>query len=310
MDEAMTHDRCSELLLGYVRGELPSALSDEVRAHLAGCSDCRAEEKAVAALTVTADDDSTPLDDMERARLHRGLAQELFTARANADVAGAAPASRGWARWIVPAGTAAAVLAGVLVTTLGGGLGDTGGDAGVAPLSREEGPAEGGGGDAVSPRDRVADEDNRRNHVTAHSGEAAESQTTFAGPEAPDPVFDPDAGTLTASDLSDIGRPVFEAFAAAYRPGDGARVYDGFLAALAREDAGVRPQIEECAATLPQDGSLIPAYAAVGEYEGHRALVLGFVTSDPGSRRLDRYLVSVWDLEECAQPVDTVFERI
>ncbi len=53
-----------------------------------------------------------------------------------------------------------------------------------------------------------------------------------------------------------------------------------------------------------------PSCGSVAEYDGTRALVLGFVTSDPGSPKLDRYLMWVWELDECEQPIDTVFERI
>lgn len=315
MDEAMTHDRCSELLRGYARGELPDDVSGEVRAHLATCAECRAEERAVAALAVTDEVDARPLDDVERARLHRGLAQEVFTARANADVAGGPGRERRWVRWVAPAATAAAVLAGVLVMTLGGGSGDDAGQTALQPFSAEnEGGAEAGGADDSATQSqaggggKLEDKDGRRRGLTAASGQAS---TDFAGPEQPAPSFDPDRGTITASELSEIGRGhLFVSFADAYRPKDGPGLYDRFLEVLTTEATGLGPQIEACAATLPQDGSLIPAYATAGEYDGRRALVLGFVTGDPGSRKLDRYLMWVWEIDVCEQPIDTLFEYI
>ncbi|HYP22528.1 MAG TPA: hypothetical protein VEV43_03055 [Actinomycetota bacterium] len=310
----MTHDRCSELLRGYARGELPDDVSDEVRAHLATGGDCRAEERAVAALAVTDGVDARPLDDVERARLQRGLAQELFTARANADVAGAAAPERRWARWIAPAATAAAVLAGVLVMTLGGGADDAA-ETALQPFSRAgEGGADAGGADDSAAQSQaggqVEDKRGRRRGLTAATGQAS-TESDFAGPEQPAPVFDPDGGTITTSELSEIGRGrLFRSFADSYRPEDGPGLYDRFLEQLTTDAVALGPQIEACAATLPQDGSLIPTYATVGEYDGRRALVVGFVTGDPGSRTLDRYLMWVWEIDVCEQPIDTLFERI
>lgn len=311
MDEAMTHDRCSELLPGYVRGELTRALAEEVRAHLGSCEDCRAEERAVATLAAVVAPDPGPLQELERARMHRGLAQELFTSRANADVAGAA--GRRWSRWVVPAAAAAAVLAAVAVTTLGGGAGDSDSTAVHSSLRANDG--DGDGGDAVHDSTEAGSGKEEAETQRALSGVSSEADAAagaaFVAPGQPEPRFDRDAGALTPADLSEIGRgKLFRSFAAAYRPDDGAGLYDGFLDALGRDAPELRAEIDECAATLPQDGTLIPAYATTGEYDGRDALVLGFVTSDPGSRKLDRYLMWVWARGECDQPVDTLFEYI
>lgn len=311
MDEAMTHDRCSELLPRYVRGELPRDLADEVRAHLGSCEECRAEERAVATLSAVVAPDPSPLEDMERARLHRGLAQELFTSRANADVAGAG--GRRWSRWVVPAAAAAAVLAAAAVMTLGGGVGDSDSAAVHSSLKANEGG--GGGGDAVRDSSDAARGTESAETQRALSGLSSEADAAggvaYGAPGQPEPRFEPDAGALTPAELSEIGRgKLFRSFAAAYRPDDGPRLYDGFLDALGKDAPELRGEIDECAATLPQDGTLIPAYATTGEYDGRDALVLGFVTSDPGSRKLDRYLMWVWARGECDQPVDTLFEYI
>ncbi|MDQ3951713.1 MAG: zf-HC2 domain-containing protein [Actinomycetota bacterium] len=302
----MTHDRCSELLSGYLRGELPSEEAEEVRTHLESCDDCRAEERAVAAL-MTADE--TPLDDVERARLHRGLAQELFTTRANADVAGAAPAGPDWRRWIAPAFASAAVLAGILALTLGGGTDDAAQVEQLSAPEREELRDRDGGSDSAESGagGGAASKPGR-----ALSGEASAhgSATEFAG--GPQPVFLANAGRLTAKDLSEAGRTEepFVSFVRAYSPGDGPDLYAAFLRSLAGAAGGTGPDIRECAATLPQDGTLLPAYAALARYEGEDALVLGFVTADPGSRRFDRYLMWVWERGSCRQPIDTLFEEI
>lgn len=317
MDEAMTHDRCSELLRGYVRGELPREVAGEVREHLGTCADCRAEEQAVAALAVNDAVDARPLDDVERARLHRGLAQELFLSRANTDVAGAGSGGRRWVRWIAPAAAAAAVVGAVVVMTLGGGVDD----AGIAPLSQQDGGADAGAGGGVEDSSEAleahADDKpgrHRSSSSAAVTGEAAGAggeQADFAGPDAPRPVFDPDRGKLTDAELAEIGRGhPFDEYANAYEPSDGPGLYDRSLDVLKKEAVGIGPQIDECAATLPQDGSIVPVYATVGQYDGRNALVLGFVSSDPGSRELDRFLMWVWEMDDCEQPIDTLFGRI
>lgn len=44
---AMDHDSVKELLSDYLEGELPDEQRDEVKAHLDGCADCRAELEAL-----------------------------------------------------------------------------------------------------------------------------------------------------------------------------------------------------------------------------------------------------------------------
>lgn len=307
MDEVMTHERCSELLAGYVRGELPAAQAEEVRTHLAGCEGCRAEERAVAALTAV---DEPPMDDVERARLHRGLAQELFAPRANADVAGAAPgaARREWTRWVAPAVASAAVLVGALVIATGGGTDDT------AELSIQEPNRlanEGSGDDSAGGSAPAAEAQPDRSR--ALSGAASSEESAFDLEDSgPQPVFLANAGSLDARDLSAAGRrgEPFASFVKSYFPRDARGLYEPFLRALASVAGGAGPQVEECAATLPQDGTLLPAYGALARYEGEDALVLGFVTSDPGSERFDRYLMWVWARGSCRQPIDTLFEHV
>ena len=316
MDEPMTHDRCSELLPGYVRDGLPREEADQVRTHLAGCAECRAEERAVAATVRSSALDARPLDDMERARLHRGLAQELFTPRTGA--AAPTPEAKTWRRWIVPAAAAAALLAGAAVMTLGGG----GSSAEMAQISADQGGADNDGGAGAEGRDGVEDSagsgvkaENKaapeRATESLNAASGAATQADMGGPEEPTPQFFPALGVLTPADLSQIARGhLFQSFVDAYGPEDGPRVYPRFLARISEEAVGIGPEIEECAATLPQDGSLIPAYGALAEYRGERVLVLGFVTHDEDSRRLNRSLLSVWERERCEEPVDTLSQDI
>ena len=295
----MTHDRCSELLGGYVRGELSPEDTRFVREHLAGCEDCRAEERSAGALATGAEVNA--LTDLERARLHRGLAQELFKPRANADVAGAG--SNRWTRWVAPAVAAAAVLAAIVVMTTGGGSDDeVAQEFGAPALEAEPSVADdaaGGGGGAASGGETRGSR--------ALSADAGQESFDLTGGN-PRPAFYPDFGVLTPGALEEIGD--FRMFAGSYSPSDGPELYGPFLDRIEKEAVGIGPEIEECAATLPQDGSIIPVYGVVGEYDDRDALALGFVTNDPGSKMLDRYLVWVWAREDCSQPIDTFFEKI
>ena len=316
MDE-MTHDRCSELLGEHVRGELPADLAGEVRAHLEGCAECRAEEQAVLALASP----EPGLDDMERTRLHRALAQELFTAPANADLAGG-PGDGGWRRWVVPAlGSAAAVLVAALVLTggfLGGGDDSESSQAGRSSAEVEsfggledssDADAGAGGGAGGGGASEALSGPGRAQDVTT---EAASSGTTMYEGDGPQPEFDADAGALTSEELAELGRtsPLFRSFADRYAAADVSTLREEFTRRLADSAGGVSAQVRRCADTLPADEPLLPAYGAKARYEGRDALVLGFVTTDAGSPSLDRYLMWVWAKGSCRQPIDTLFERI
>lgn len=307
----MTHEMCSEQLHAYVAGDLARDDAEAVRAHLDECSDCRAEEQAVAALAARPDE---PLTDLERGRLHRALSRELFSPRANEDVATPAPGTP-WKRWIAPAlGSAAAVLVALLVVT--GGLTGGGDD------SASQGAADGGGtdaslessGDAVEPAGggggsaaREKDKPTQDQALSAAAGEAGSAYN-----RGPQPQFDADAGTLSAEELSSIGRrsDLFREFAATYTVDDARDLRGRFLRRLASESGAASTQVRECAATLPQDEPILPAYGATGKYGDRDALVLGFVTNDASSSSLDRYLMWVWTKGSCRTPVDTLFERI
>jgi hypothetical protein len=320
MDEAMTHDRCSELLGGYVRGELERAEAEGVREHLSECEECRAEHRALTTLLGDAGE-VRPMDDMERARLHRGLAQELFTPRANADVAGAGSGGGAprWAKWVVPAVASAAVLGAVFVMATGGGSDE------ATQFSAE---AEGGAEDAGSSLDALRDSDEgsgaggRTSRGGGGSQAGDEPKRSVAAASAPDgnsfslasgaaPEFAGDLGSPTTEDLASIGRSgePFAAFAERYGPADVPRLYDRFLDALTDAAGGLGREIEDCA-TAVQDGSVLPAFAARAEYEGRDVVVLGFAASDPDSERLGRFLLWVWEPGSCEEPVDTLFGDI
>jgi hypothetical protein len=299
----MTHERCSELLRAYVAGDLPRDEDEAVRSHLDGCPDCRAEEGALLALTAAEE----PLDDIERARLHRALARELFPEPANRDVA--TPPDARWKRWVAPAlGSAAAVLVALLVIT-GGGLSG----------SDDEGAAQSGGGELESSEAAIGANDgggggkgaNGPGRTKDHSVSVASGSSAYDG-DGPEPQFHAGAGELSAEELSEIGRTsdLFLNFSDRYSVDDVSSLRPEFLRRLASAAGPDSDQVRDCAATLPDDEPILPAYGATGTYDDRDALVLGFVTNDAGSSSLDRYLMWVWTKGECSQPIDTLFERI
>lgn len=308
----MTHERCSELLQAYVAGDLPAGEAERVRAHLDDCEDCRAEETAVAALAAH---ETEPLTELERARLHRDLFQELWPGtRANADLAAPAPGP-GWKRWIVPAlGSAAAVLVALVVVTgglSGGGDDQAGGaDGGGSEAALEssqqaiEPAGRGGGADAVGDR-----KTEKGDAFSTAAGVGGASAYNAGGPQ---PQFDAEAGDLSAEQLSALGRTsdLFRGFADGYTVDDVDGLRSRFVRRLASQSGAASAQVRECAATLPQDEPILPAYGATGTYDDRDALVLGFVTNDAGSASLDRYLMWVWTKGSCRTPIDTLFERI
>ncbi|HYO60321.1 MAG TPA: zf-HC2 domain-containing protein [Actinomycetota bacterium] len=308
MDDPMNHDRCSELLRGYLAGELSHDEAQGVRAHLAGCEDCRAEERTLVAVGAAP---VVPMDDLERARLHRALAQELFTPRANADVTGGGGAPR-WTKWIAPAFAGAAVIAGVFAMTTGGGtdestsFGADSAEGGAAPEALEDSQAntESGGGGG---RTRAGPDSEVSHDAAASSGE--ESAYLM---QSPAPEFVGDLGSTTTRELSATGRSgeVFRSAAAAHRASEGDEVYDDLLGRLVKQAGDAGDEVDECAATLPQDGSILPAYGGLARYDDRDVLVLGFVTNDPGTDELGRYLLWVWERGSCEQPLDTLFGRI
>lgn len=306
MPEEMTHERCSELLRSYVSGELTGQSAAGVRAHLEGCPDCRAEERAVGVLLEGPGPTKHPeqMDDLERARLHRALAQELFARPANVEIA-TPGVRRRFARLAPALGAAAVLLVGlVLAGTIFGGGDDSELGLTVEGSAEDAGGGDGRGGSGTFDR---ADE----SQIEAASEPDASSGSAYNAGE-PAPEFEHDAGRLTQERLSQIGRDsaLFKSFSDAYSVDDAERREGEFRRLLFAGAGSARSQARECARTLPPGETLLPAYGATGDYEGRAALILGFVTTGSDSGSLDRYLMWVWAKGSCTQPIDTLFENI
>ncbi|MGH2817049.1 MAG: zf-HC2 domain-containing protein [Actinomycetota bacterium] len=283
---SIDHDRCSELIAPFVRGELAGRDAAEVREHLDGCDVCSAEERAVRTLLAPAK--TQPMSEIERARLHRRLEDATTAEGGPKDQARRSRA--GWNPRIAAWGASAAVLA-VVGGFLYLGLSDGGND-------DDLGFARGGeGGGAAQEAGAPAGDD------TGGSG------------VAPEPTFIDRLDRLTDRELEATGRrgSVANQFATAYGVDDvvqnQARAV-GLLADQAPE--ALREQIRRCADVVfegqPQS---LPASGRRGTYQGRTVLVLTFAWSDEPAGPLDRFMVWAWpEGGSCDTPIAYRFGTI
>jgi Putative zinc-finger len=300
MNQELTHERCSELLGGALRGELRAEDDAAVRAHLSGCDRCRAELEGLRAL-VTAE--PAEMTSAERSSLHREVTAALSPPGRAADVipmeAKRTP-PRG-ARWL---GAAAAVI----VVAVGAAyvVQQFGSDTGEAAL---EGGADSGAGAAGGDED-VRSIDGPR-PVFADSARSLSDAPEVAAEGATKQDRTANQFSIVFGSTEQLRRvvsrsPLMAAFAEAYDASDAEVLADSFLEVLV-EDAGsseAAAQVEECG-RVALDASIdpiLPVFAAPTRYEGERALVLGYVT---GEAALDRYTVWVWPEGSCDRPLDT-----
>lgn len=313
----MDHEKASELLAPFARGELSEVQTHELAAHLEGCDDCTLELRALQALLLPTPDEA--LTDEERTALHRGVAAAVSAPPANVRVIAPAPV-RGsrLAPWLGVAATVLLLGFGITQIDLGGGGQDdassargAGGEgatsledsSGGAPVEVGGPDISGGGGSGA-----VADALEGASVQNDSSRSAAES----SGSRIP-ARFDPDAGAFRSKDLKSYAatKAPFRTFADAYEPSDAESLQDAYLEAIENAaPAGSRKDlIRTCARqVLEQDFPIIPAYGAFGRFEGRDVLVLGFVYAP--SDRLNRYLVWVWPRGDCRTPVKIIAGRI
>jgi hypothetical protein len=279
-DNELSHERCSELLAEFAADRLETHETARVEAHVVECTECAAELRSIMALRAG----DEPMTDIERARLHRGIAAELGDV-----IAPAREPSRFKARLATALG-AAALLAvfGVAVVSLGTGGGDD--DSGAASGTSNQltdRAAEGGGGEAA---DAVGPE------------VAAEAPR-------PRPSYDDDAGRLTATKLRKIGEKsvTLNSFELAYSAADATALKDEYVSDLAGQaGAPVESLIRSCAQKVyeAQPYAALPAFAARGTLEGREALVLGFAWTDDPVGPLDQFMLWTWPESSCDAPID------
>lgn len=297
LQPAISHERCSELLVPLVRGDLAPAETASVEGHLEGCTGCAGELAAVRSLLGAPVE---AMDDLERARLRAGIAGELRQVVPVADPyvhpdPDDAPRNlrRGSRRRMQPGawlGVAAATLilfAGGLAYLGSGGLvvggSDQGGAAGTAGSAEERAL---GDGDAGARAPRAMDE--------------APDSRPLRGPA---PLVVRGRTDLTEETLTRLGRtdPTFRAFARVYGFDDIGRLQGRFTRALERglDNALLGPCLNQAIGAQPES---LPAYGALGTLDGRRVLVLGFFIAGSQDPAVHRFSVRWWGLRGPGEP--------
>lgn len=309
----MDHERCSELLLPYLRGVLDEDATAAVEGHLATCEECQAERQGLSALVA---EPAEPLTDLERASLHRDLRSRISLP---ADP-GAPDKDR--LAWLPPAlGVAALLLAVVVGMQLGGGGGgDTAGESleEIAP----DGPRP-----ATLTLGKAGVTGTRSQETTFESGEGAadsagsESVTSDASAPEEGPEMERQGGDSLAArrDVEDRLKafaragPTFVRFARSYTVADVDELTTPFIDDLASDaPPGTAAQVTECAELVvsSREFATLPAAAAHGKFRGDRSLLLGFVWTPEDEGPLDNYVLYVWPSGSCDAPTHSQSGRI
>ena len=319
------HHPISELLAPYARGDLGAPEASEVEAHLATCDECRGELQAVRALHGAPGNlsEKPALEEIERARLHRAVLAATTGERAE-------PPGPSWAARIAPALGAAALFAlfifgAAQLFTGGMGGSDESASSGADADSVDAGSSESElayqdgalGLPATNPRvtssfssDAATEEgpdggDGGDTPQSEGAGSEGSASTQLADSGSPPPYFEPQPRVLSEDALHRLGRKrdPFAAFRFGYALGDGTdrEALTNALAMASPEPGEVRA----CAnGVVDSDANALPAYGALGTFEGEYALVLGFVTTLRDSAALSRYDIWVWRFGDCSSAVD------
>ena len=299
MTRDIDHDRCSELLGGYVRGELPVAETQQVESHLVTCELCSSEQRAIAALQRP---EPAPLSELERARMRRALLVEAAPAPDSALPGDPERDQRGARLFPLLGAAAVAVALMIFAYTGSGGLGGSdeaaNGDMQTGQDEAREAEGAGGDGDAAREPAQALQEES-----VADQGKAA----TAAGRAAPpSPTFRASMGEVDRTELNHLGRRGLPLvlFARAFQVRDVERLRDEFVDALADAAPYARgAQIRECVAAIaPKFPNALPAYGAVGDYidrPRREVLIVAFTWTDEPTGPLDQSMVWAWPLGTC-----------
>ncbi|MDQ3783454.1 MAG: anti-sigma factor [Actinomycetota bacterium] len=300
---AITHERCSELLVPLLRGELTPADIAAVERHLEGCTGCARELAGVKSLLGAPVE---AMDDLERARLRTGLAAVLLH---DAPVTGpeALDEDHGAPRsprptssrrvqagaWLGVAAATVILFAGALAYLGSGGFVVGGSDRGGTAGSSQSAERSGEGGNEAARAPASGDEELDTRPQVERAPLVVRERTRF-----------------TEEALTRLGRttPTLRAFARVYGPNAVARLRGRFARALERGLGSdlVGPCLNQTIRTAPRS---LPAYGALGTLGRRRVLVLGFFL--PGSQDIavDRFEVKWWGLgrrtgpARCPQPL-------
>lgn len=306
------HDRCSELLLPYERGELSAPERDSVEQHLVTCIQCSHERAGVVILLDTGEES---LSASERSSLHAALAEEIRRPRESEVRPVHSPYRPSlWNR--MPSwgggtlvGVAATLLLLVGALVLGprlvgdNGVQDAATGAGGGESELQGGPEPVFAGPVLPGAPEAIPQAGQ-----AQEPEQAEEQVDGAG-----------EGRTTSDELTSIQKlgqfastsKPFTTFANAFGAEDVAALSDSYVDKLAQKAGRALetlsldsspPEVIRTCAQLAIDESpnpLLPAYATYAPVEGVESLVLGFVYSEDGEGPVDRYTVLAWPGADC-----------
>jgi hypothetical protein len=290
MKNAMDHERCSELLLPYLKGELEGTDREEVDEHLRSCDACTEEKAALEGLLAV---EVTPMTVDERRSLHGVVADRLPSARPEREVISTPRKRSGWFTRAAPALGALALIA--LGVVFAASL-LSGGDV------QEESALRG-------PRDQAEDE------AFDEDGGAAGGAAPKAAPDeelveqgAAAPHFEKDEKDITRAALSKLpeDEPAFESVAGVTEAKAG-NLQNTYTSALSDQaPPATRAQVRECSESVAaSQGTVVPAYGAEGRYRGEDALLVGFVSGSDGGP-LNRYMLWLWPKGSCDVPLEYV----
>jgi hypothetical protein len=305
------HERCSELLRGYVAGELAASEAEWVAEHTASCDECRAELTAVKALVLPPVEEPTQL---ELARLHKAVMDATRVDTAPIVIPRKSGAlGRRLAPYLGAAATIALLLFAASQVTLSGG--DSADSPSAALDAGTEGAETGGDGAGVVPgsTEKPRKSDGKKVLPETASGDQAVTPTSggsdggaTAALSGPQPVYT-SLGKVTPKELEDtaVHDPPFSSFARQYN-GRSARALQGrFVRSLSldAEDGVTAKAIKNCASTVIEQGSndlyYLPAYAGTGVIDGTRALLIGFAYTLQEKAPLDRFQLWAWERPGC-----------
>ncbi|MDQ4144511.1 MAG: zf-HC2 domain-containing protein [Actinomycetota bacterium] len=298
----MDHLHCSELLLPYAMGELREEERREVESHLDVCADCRSELAAVEAVR---SNETPPMSDLERKRLHRAVARSVTPREPVILGAGLGKRSQ-LARRFGPTIAAAALL--VVVAVLGvSGIGQDGG-------GEEASTAAGGAQSERSSGRKVegrADETQEKASGAAPEAAAEPGEETVDGEgisrsgSAPRPEFrHREANSLDAADYTVDDDRLLLDYQKAYTAADAKEREARFISLLSKDaPGGLRDQVEQCGREV-REATEQPVLAAYGARAGRKSqdgLLLSFVYPASSRGPLSRYMVWTWPVGSCAQ---------
>jgi hypothetical protein len=299
------HERCSELLGPHLRGELDAGEARSVADHLASCTECRDERRALEALLSGGPEEPEGLTDVDRARLHRSVWDEVRPEPARP--------KRSLGSRLAPFVGAAALVALIAVGIVSGGTGgddaDGGGESGSADMSTE---ISGNDSGATGGEEPAAEESEARNGDEEVTDAVEEETNLSAADPGSSPYFEQEAGIFSQARFRLIGRGgPFTNYAEKF---DAARAteiqadYFGLLERAAPPEVGdVRPCAERAAAEF--GNTALAGYGGTGTYEGAAALVLGFAYSS-NAEDVDTWGFAILDESDCRRIIEVFSGRI